>query len=466
MESRLFQSFFSMYVRIMMNNTTAETSYIPFRPIPMHEINYVEQKRCNETIFPKGYPQDGGLYCNATFDDWMCWDYTPAGETVYQLCPIDFDTAMNPDGFAEKKCMEDGTWLRHHVSGRVWTNYTECINTEAENSVMMVYISGYALSIILLIICMVIFASFRQLKCTRVTIHQHLFLSFILAGMFWIIYYTQIPMNRQNMEDNSIWCICLHVVTQYLTICNYCWMFCEGFYLHTLIVLAFTKEKKLLWISIIIGWVFPTVPTVFYLGFRATSVFENSKCWLHKSSLMWFIIGPVVVSLIVNLLFLVNILRILVSKLRAFNTNESHQNRRAVRAVLILIPLLGLQYLVIPFRPDHDPQAMHIFKLISAFLTSYQGVFVAVIFCFFNGEVITVMKRKWNQIRNSNYNPTSDNRRRSTCNTTAITNWDDSSVVKNDKNSRIKAQGIREAGSLFGKFVLQVIDNSAPIAKT
>ncbi|XP_050418577.1 calcitonin receptor [Patella vulgata] len=424
-----------------MNNTTSLSSYDFYkpRPLPSYRINYLEEKRCNESVFTKSYPNDGGVYCNATFDHWLCWDYTPAGSTIYQPCPISFDTGMNPDGFAEKRCMEDGSWLRHPGSGRIWTNYKQCINTEAEHSVMMVYISGYALSIILLIISMIIFACFRQLKCTRVTIHQHLFLSFILAGMFWILYYTLIPMNKENMDNNSAWCIALHIITQFMTICNYFWMFCEGFYLHTLIVIAFTKEKKLLWICTVIGWVLPIVPTVFYLGFRAASEEDNSKCWLNQSSLMWFTLGPGVVSLVINLLFVVNILRILVSKLRAFNSNESHQNRRAVRAVLILIPLLGLQYLAIPFRPDNDPQAMKIFKIFTAFITSYQGVFVALIFCFFNGEVMTVMRRKWNQVWN-NYHPTNEGRRRSMCNTTAMT-WDESTaVVKNGtgKNSRLK----------------------------
>lgn len=35
-----------------------------------------------------------GLYCNRTWDGWLCWDDTPAGVTAYQNCPDyfpDFD---------------------------------------------------------------------------------------------------------------------------------------------------------------------------------------------------------------------------------------------------------------------------------------------------------------------------------------------------------------------------------------
>jgi hypothetical protein len=49
-------------------------------------------------------------------------------------------------------------------------------------------------------------------------------------------------------------CRILHVLAQYVTVCNYAWMFCEGFYLHTLLVLAFTNEKRLLIICYVIAW--------------------------------------------------------------------------------------------------------------------------------------------------------------------------------------------------------------------
>ncbi len=50
------------------------------------------------------------------------------------------------------------------------------------------------------------------------------------------------------------WCQALHAITQYFVSCNFFWMFCEGFYLHTIIVVAFVKGKKLLIGCFIIGW--------------------------------------------------------------------------------------------------------------------------------------------------------------------------------------------------------------------
>ncbi|KAK7494960.1 hypothetical protein BaRGS_00013839, partial [Batillaria attramentaria] len=121
-------------------------------------------------------------------------------------------------------------------------------------SVLMVYISGYLLSAILLIAAIAIFLGFRQLRCTRVILHQHLFLSYILTGLLWTVSYTQLVIRMEVIRSNPAWCKVVHVMTQYISLSNYCWMFNEGFFLHTIIVHAFSKEKKLLRICYVIGW--------------------------------------------------------------------------------------------------------------------------------------------------------------------------------------------------------------------
>ena len=46
--------------------------------------------------------------------------------------------------------------------------------------------------------------------------------------------------------------------------------------------------------------------------------------------------------------------------------------RRALRAIVILIPLLGLQYILFPFKPPPRAPGEHIYAMISAFLVSFQ----------------------------------------------------------------------------------------------
>ncbi|PIO24720.1 hypothetical protein AB205_0117020 [Aquarana catesbeiana] len=71
---------------------------------------------------------------------------------------------------------------------------------------------------------------------------------------------------------------------------------------------------------------------------------------------------------------------------------------KAVRATLILVPLLGIQFVLLPWRPEGHI-AEEIYDYVMHILMNYQGLLVATIFCFFNGEVQGVLKRHWNQYR-------------------------------------------------------------------
>lgn len=151
-------------------------------------------------------------------------------------------------------------------------------------------------------------------------------------------------------------------------------MFCEGLYLHTLLVVAFVAEESILKWFYVIGWMFPIPIITIYAGFRGSSAEEGdtSLCWIHESPYSWILNGPVCVSILLNFFFLINIVRVLVTKLRAFNSPDAHQTRKAVRATLILIPLLGLQYILTPFRPPPGSPAEAIYEVLAAAFTSLQ----------------------------------------------------------------------------------------------
>ncbi|GFY47327.1 diuretic hormone receptor, partial [Trichonephila inaurata madagascariensis] len=76
---------------------------------------------------------------------------------------------------------------------------------------------------------------------------------------------------------------------------------------------------------------------------------------------------------------------VLITKLRATNTVESEQYRKAAKALLVLIPLLGVTYILVIATPNHRTGEV-IFTFIQATLLSIQGFIVAVLYCFLNGE--------------------------------------------------------------------------------
>lgn len=66
-------------------------------------------------------------------------------------------------------------------------------------------------------------------------------------------------------------CRFLHVILHYFLLTNYAWMLCEGFYLHTLLVSAFTSEHKLVKWLMALGWPVPAIIVTLYATLRATS---------------------------------------------------------------------------------------------------------------------------------------------------------------------------------------------------
>ncbi|KAF8767821.1 Calcitonin gene-related peptide type 1 like protein [Argiope bruennichi] len=313
------------------------------------------------------------LYCPRTFDGW---------------------------GSAHKECNPDGSWYRHPDTNRTWSNYTTCVDKDDltfRQRIVNIYISGYSTSVIALLISLGIFFYFRCVQCTRITIHKHLFMSFIINNIMWIIWYTEVVQKPSVLISNELPCQILHVLVHYFLVSNYLWMFCEGLYLHTLLIVAFVAEDKLLKWFYLIGWGIPLVIITVYASVRSSFPKDTEFCWIEESNYSWIISGPVCISMLLNFVFLVNIVRVLVTKLRAVNSPDTHQTRKAVRATLILIPLLGLHYVVTPFRPVPRSPGEAIYETVSAIVTSFQGLMVALLFCFFNGEVIALVRKKWNQ---------------------------------------------------------------------
>ncbi|XP_034033428.1 calcitonin gene-related peptide type 1 receptor-like [Thalassophryne amazonica] len=361
------------------------------------------QFECFQQILKESHhKRTAGPVCNKTWDGWLCWDETEAGITTEQSCP-DYYKDFDPHAMAFKVCTETGEWGRHPESNRTWTDFRNCYahsqhdQTAAMNHFYLVMI-GHGLSLVALLISLAIFIHFKSLSCQRITLHKNLFLSFVLNSIITIVWLTTVVMKNQgNIYNDSVSCKLLMFIHLYLLSCNYFWMLCEGIYLHTLIVVAVFAEKQHLMWYYLLGWGFPLVPALIHSVARR--YYYNDTCWISSdTSLLYIIHGPICAALVVNLFFLLNIVRVLITKLRVTHQAESNLYMRAVRAILILIPLLGIQFVLVPYKPQ-DHVALEIFLYITEILMHYQGLLVATIFCFFNGEVQSVLRRHWNQQR-------------------------------------------------------------------
>lgn len=73
----------------------------------------------------------------------------------------------------------------------------------------------------------------------------------------------------------------------------------------------------------------------------------------------------------VNLFFLLNIVRVLITKLKVTHQAESNLYMKAVRATLILVPLLGIEFVLVPWQPQ-GRVAIEIFSYVTHILMHYQ----------------------------------------------------------------------------------------------
>uniref|UniRef100_A0A8C6WUX8 Calcitonin gene-related peptide type 1 receptor n=1 Tax=Neogobius melanostomus TaxID=47308 RepID=A0A8C6WUX8_9GOBI len=329
-------------------------------------------------------------FCNRTWDGWLCWGDTVPG-TVMQMCP-EYFRDFDPGEKVTKVCNPDGQWFHHPESNRVWTNYTQCQSYTKDKlkfafSLYYLAMVGHGVSIVSLIICLIIFSYFKSLSCQRISLHKNMFLSFILNSIVTIMWLSlNMAKNQAITSSNPISCKVLAVLTQYTFTSTFFWMLCEGIYLHTLIIVAvFVGEQQLFWYYVL-GWGFPVVPAVTYAVARG--LLYNDKCWISShTQLVYIIHGPIQAALLVNLFFLLNIVRVLITKLKETHCAESTTYLKAVRATLILIPLLGVQFILFPWRPEgHISRA--IYELFFSIFSHFQ-VTSATISCQQNEKVLT-----------------------------------------------------------------------------
>ncbi|KAK1799316.1 hypothetical protein P4O66_007562 [Electrophorus voltai] len=345
-----------------------------------------------------------GLFCNISIDGiGTCWPKSSAGEIVSRPCPESFlgvryntttfnSVVMEGRDNVYRECLANGTWAKKG-------NYSQCqeILNEEKKSKLHYHIAviinylGHCISLGALLVAFILFMRLRSIRCLRNIIHWNLITAFILRNATWFV--VQLTMNPKVHESNVIWCRLVTAAYNYFHVTNFFWMFGEGCYLHTAIVLTYSTDKLRKWMFICIGWCIPfPIIVAWAIG---KLYYDNEKCWFGKRAGVYtdyIYQGPMILVLLINFIFLFNIVRILMTKLRASTTSETIQYRKAVKATLVLLPLLGITYMLFFVNPGEDEISQIVFIYFNSFLESFQGFFVSVFYCFLNSEEKPVLQ--------------------------------------------------------------------------
>merc|ERR1711971_41650 len=80
-----------------------------------------------------------------------------------------------------------------------------------------------------------------------------------------------------------------------------------------------------------------------------------------------------------------HVVKVLRSKLefeRNFSRKHKNKAMKSASAVLILIPIFGLNFLLLPIRPAEGSRLEYTYEVVSCLSTSSQGILVSFLLCF------------------------------------------------------------------------------------
>ncbi|KAJ1363792.1 Calcitonin receptor-like protein 1 [Parelaphostrongylus tenuis] len=318
----------------------------------------------DQGITPVPEPEDGSLWCNATYDTVLCWPPTPANTSIVLPCPP--LKGLDPTRNITKKCHWSGKWhgrtendfTREHG----WTNFTMCytdeviyimnnLNSEtlgiaqevAKNARKLEFV-GLGLSLVSLIVSIAIFSYFRRLRVFRNMLHLHLMIAILMVVIIRLVLYIDLiftgthgphqnPSDGRTINTMPFVCEAMYSLLEYFKTVAFGWMFLEGLHLHNQLVLTvFNSEPRL---------------TRYLIAGYGGTMFG----FLLFGAEFWILDGPRMAELVVNLFFICNVIRVLWSKVReSDSTSELDKMKKSVKAALMLIPLLGIPNIMQTYR--------------------------------------------------------------------------------------------------------------------
>ncbi|XP_056459589.1 growth hormone releasing hormone receptor, like [Gadus chalcogrammus] len=364
-----------------------------------------EEHRCLQHIAEQANHSLQG--CQPFWDAVLCWPNAGEGETIHKACPAVFSLFGNNTGSVSRNCTDQGWSIpfpQYHIACSVDDDIPE---TEQAyfTTVKLIYTVGYGTSLASLSIAVLILLLFRRLHCARNFIHIQLFTTFILKAAAVFIKDTTLFSSEDTDHCNlsTFYCKAAVVFCHYCAMTNFFWLLAEALFLNSLLLSSFYHSRRCLWGYGLLGW---GVPVLFIMPWMVSRVyFEDTECWdiNDNSPYWWFIKGPIVVSIGVNFLLFLNIIRILMQKLnpRLIQFNNSSQYRRLTKSTLLLIPLFGSHYMVFNFLPDYFNVNMRL--CVELCVGSFQGLVVAVLYCFLNQEVQKELQVRWLKWQENTY---------------------------------------------------------------
>ncbi|KAJ8376171.1 hypothetical protein SKAU_G00067510 [Synaphobranchus kaupii] len=303
------------------------------------------------------------------------------------------------DGWSSEGCqvtysgsMVTSCFCNHTTNFAVLMNYMGSKWSPEEQSVLtkLTFI-GSGASLCALVVTLMLFTVLDIPKSDRMSIHKNLFSALTAAQIVLLC--------SGAAVGNKVACTLVAALLHLFFMAAFSWMLVEGLLLWSKVVTVNLSEERHMKYYYLIGWGLPVLIVTITLASASGQYSADGHCWLSvHNGVIWGFVGPVIFIMMVNVMVLTRVVVITISMAKrrsimlAVNSSPAGQAyehiRSAVKAVLVLLPILGLTWLcgvLVPFSI--------VIAYIFILLNSLQGLFIFLIYGVYNTEVRSTINR-------------------------------------------------------------------------
>ncbi|KAL0606333.1 Adhesion G-protein coupled receptor D2 [Plecturocebus cupreus] len=228
-------------------------------------------------------------------------------------------------------------------------------------------------------------------KSERTTVHKNLTFSLASAEGFL--------MASEWAKGNEVVCVAVTIAMHFLFLVAFSWMLVEGLLLWSKVVAVSMRPGPRMWLYHATGWGVPVGIVAATLATRPHDYVAPGHCWLSvHTDAIWAFVGPVLFVLTANTCILARVVMVTVSsarrRARMLSPRPCLQQQiwtqiwATVKPVLVLLPVLGLTWLVgilVHLSPAWAYAAVG--------LNSIQGPYIFLVYAACNEEVRSALQR-------------------------------------------------------------------------
>ncbi|CAH8470770.1 unnamed protein product [Schistosoma margrebowiei] len=315
-----------------------------------------------------------------------------------------------------KSCTNNNECIGSHISSN---NSTKAYNTEFIELTRIIWTGigtvGSVITICSMLTAILIYTVYPCLRNFRFKIHLHLFFALLLESIAQLILSYLLlskvnQINVNNVENETIHqpfssskemmyssnSQSTYIIIQNTMIiiwelsqtCVFTWTFIEGIHIHELIVVSVFQPSVNMYPLMIAAWVVPIFITGLWLSaWLYTNKIEVSWSFYTFHSTYWILNSFRLILLSTNMAFLFNVIRVLVRRLQTNYAPEILKLKKAVKAAILLMPLLGITNFIVLLPEPKHPLGFFIVSGIRRVLPTWQGFIISMIYYFMNKDV-------------------------------------------------------------------------------